>query len=70
MPPRSLATRRSPPIVRSGRQPRGRGGPGRRANFRDNYNDPSVAALSTVLIAGTAAVIVLADRGFGLAKLI
>jgi len=38
--------------------------------YLDNYNDPSVAALSTVLILGTAAVIVLADRGFGLAKLI
>ena len=39
-------------------------------NYLDNYNDPSVAALSTVLIAGTAAVIVIADRRFGLAKLI
>jgi ABC-type spermidine/putrescine transport system permease subunit II len=38
--------------------------------YLDNYNDPSVAALSTVLIAGTAAVIVIADRRFGLAKLI
>lgn len=38
--------------------------------YLDNYNDPSVAALSTVLIAGTTAVIVIADRGFGLAKLI
>jgi putative spermidine/putrescine transport system permease protein len=38
--------------------------------YLDNYNDPSVAALSTVLIVGTAGVIVVADRWFGLAKLI
>ena len=38
--------------------------------YLDNYNDPSVAALSTLVIVGTAAVIVVADRWFGLAKLI
>ncbi|MBI1775845.1 MAG: ABC transporter permease [Proteobacteria bacterium] len=38
--------------------------------YLDNYNDPSVAALSTLMILGTAGVIVLADRWFGLAKLV
>jgi putative spermidine/putrescine transport system permease protein len=38
--------------------------------YLDNYNDPSVAALSTLVIVGIAAVIVVADRWFGLAKLI
>jgi putative spermidine/putrescine transport system permease protein len=38
--------------------------------YLDNYNDPSVAALSTLIILGTAGVIVLADRWFGLAKLV
>jgi len=38
--------------------------------YLDNYNDPSVAALSTLMILVTAAVIVLADRWFGLAKLV
>jgi putative spermidine/putrescine transport system permease protein len=38
--------------------------------YLDNYNDPSVAALSTLMILATAGVIVLADRWFGLAKLI
>jgi hypothetical protein len=49
-----------------------RAGPGRVAAVPTVCpdNDPSVAALSTVLIAGTAGVIVVADRWFGLAKLI
>jgi putative spermidine/putrescine transport system permease protein len=38
--------------------------------YLDNYNDPSVAALSTLMILGTAGVIVAADRWFGLAKLV
>jgi len=38
--------------------------------YLQNYNDPSVAALSTLLILGTAGVIVAADRLVGLSKLV
>jgi hypothetical protein len=36
----------------------------------DNYSDPSVVTLSALMILGSAGVIVLADRWFGLAKLV